>query len=149
MKIEKLNLSKRVYQLLKRKNINTIEQLQNMDYDDLLHMRGLGEKGLKEIEHKLKVFQMIDMTADMQVQIVLHDFENTYNMRPNRIVMGHKLSDELTKKIYRDVIPVKILNELAKEKNLGLLLEYEGIPVKIDYNNPNILEVGYVTKWTE
>ncbi len=149
MKIEKLNLSKRVYQLLKRKNINTIEQLKNMNDDDLYNMNGLGEESLKEIKHKLKVLQMINMTADMKVQIALHDFENTYNIRPNRIVMGHKLSDELTKKFYRDVIPINILTELAKEKNLGLLVEYEGIPVKIDYDNPNVLEVGYMTNWTE
>ena len=91
----------------------------------------------------------IEMTADMKVQTALYNFESNYNIRPNRIVMGHKLSDELAQQFYYNNIPIKTLTELVKMKNLGVWAEYEGIPVEIDYDNPDNLEVGYMVKWKE
>lgn len=90
-----------------------------------------------------------EMDADTKVRTALYEFEMVNGIRPNRINMGYKLSDELMNQFYYNTIPVKTLAELAKEKSLGVWAEYEGIPVKIDYDNPDILEVGYMVKWTE
>lgn len=92
---------------------------------------------------------MTEMSANMKVQCALHEFERINGMYPNRINMGYHLADELAEQFFYNNIPIKTLEELARERNLGVLREYEGIPVNIDYNNPNILEVGYITKWLE
>ena len=89
-----------------------------------------------------------EMDANTKVRTAVYEFENKFGLFPNRINMGYKLSDELARQFYYDTIPVQTLAELAKQKNLGVWAEYEGIPVKIDYDNPDILEVGYMVKWT-
>ena len=59
MDIEKLNLSTRVYNSLRRYGISTIEQLESVEnmFDLHCHVRGIGEGGLQEIEYKLKMFR--------------------------------------------------------------------------------------------
>ena len=52
--IEKLNFSARIYNQLKRDGINTIEELINKTPEEILHIRHLGRKCLKEIVDKLK-----------------------------------------------------------------------------------------------
>lgn len=86
------------------------------------------------------------MTADTKVKTLLYDFERIHGIRPNRITMGWKLADELANEFYYMRVSVQRLTE--EERN-GFQAEYEGIPVKIDYKNPNILEVGYMVKWME
>lgn len=53
MKIENLNLSVRTYNCLKRKGIDTVEQLQAMSDDDLMTIRCFGIGCLKEVHAKL------------------------------------------------------------------------------------------------
>ena len=49
MKIEELNLSQRSYNLLKRSNINTTEDLCNKTVEDMMRIRNLGRKCLEEV----------------------------------------------------------------------------------------------------
>lgn len=83
---------------------------------------------LKPIEEDYEV------TADEKVRHALWNFECAMGIRPNRIIMGNNLADEL-RRMY--------LCNTAWEK---VVYEYEGIPVTVNYENPNMLEVGYAMK---
>ena len=54
MPIEKLNLSTRAYQALKRAGVHTVEQLQAMSGEELLAIRFLGPRSLLEITDQLR-----------------------------------------------------------------------------------------------
>lgn len=73
------------------------------------------------------------VTADEKVQAALYNYQAALRIRPNRITMG-----------------LNLLNELRREYWITISLkdvyEYEGIPITVDYKNPNILEVGYVMR---
>ena len=86
------------------------------------------------------------MAADTKVKTLLYDFERVHGIRPNRINMGWKLVDELAELFYYMRVSVQSLTERERD---CIQAEYEGIPVRIDYKNPNILEVGYMVKWME
>lgn len=92
---------------------------------------------------------MNSISTDMKIQYMLQRFEMVNGIRPNRITMGYHLADELAEQFFYSNIPIRPLEELARERNLGKIYEYEGIPVKVDCNNPNILEVGYMVEWLE
>lgn len=92
---------------------------------------------------------VLKMNADMKVRCALYEFERVNGIRPNRIVMGYRLLDELTSQFYYTNVPMKTLEEAARERKLCVYCEYEGIPVKADYDNPELLEVGYMAKWME
>lgn len=91
---------------------------------------------------------MIEMNADMKVRLALYDFENRYNIRPNSINMGYRLADELAYSFYNDM-SLHTLEELLKGGNSRVVCQYEGIPVRVVYDNPDTLEVGYMVKWAE
>ena len=97
---------------------------------------------LKPTEEEFKI------DANMKVHLALNDFENAFGIRPNRIIMGYHLLDEITSMFYDMNIPMKTLEEMAKEQKLGVYCKYEGIPIKIDYDNPNTLEVGCIMSFT-
>ena len=87
----------------------------------------------------------IKMTADMKVQIAINEFENHTGVRPNKIIMGYKLVDELHRQFIQSVISIREIDrELGKSKRM-----YENIPVEIDCDDANRLEVGYMVKWFE
>jgi hypothetical protein len=88
------------------------------------------------------------MDADTKVRTALCDFERFNNIRPNRLTMGYNLADELKHQFYSDS-PVGTLEAIAMGQELGVRYEYEGIPIKIDCDNPDVLEVGYMIKWME
>lgn len=54
MLIDVLQLSARVYNSLARCRIRTVEELRSMTLYELRQVRGLGEKGIKEIKEKLE-----------------------------------------------------------------------------------------------
>ena len=83
------------------------------------------------------------MTADMKMQVAINEFENHFGSRPNKIIMGYNLADELHRQFIQPIIPMKeIERELGKLKCM-----YENIPVDIDYDDVNRLEVGYMVRW--
>lgn len=84
------------------------------------------------------------MDVDMKVLSALYDFENNYGIRPNRIVMGYNLENKLRAMF----CPIRTMEEI-KDETKGILHEYEGIPVSIDYVNRDKLEVGYVVEWND
>ena len=54
MAIEELDLSVRSYNCLKRANIITVQELTQKTEDDMMKVRNLGKKSLKEVRDKLK-----------------------------------------------------------------------------------------------
>ena len=54
--IEDLDLSVRSYNCLKRANIHTIGELTQKTVNEMIRIRNLGRKSLKEVEDKLKEF---------------------------------------------------------------------------------------------
>lgn len=54
MSIEELDLSVRSYNCLKRANIQTVQELTAKTEDDMMKVKNLGKKSLKEIKEKLK-----------------------------------------------------------------------------------------------
>lgn len=57
MKVEDLNLSVRASNALRRAGVHTMEQLMSMDSGDLLRIRNLGQKTLKEIQAVVKILE--------------------------------------------------------------------------------------------
>ena len=55
--IEQLGLSTRVYNRLKQRRINYVEQVARMNPSDLLRLRGFGEGCYAELTAKLKKWQ--------------------------------------------------------------------------------------------
>lgn len=53
MNIEDLDLSVRSYNCLKRAGINTVQELANQTEEDMMKVRNLGRKSLKEVKDKL------------------------------------------------------------------------------------------------
>ena len=53
MQIEDLDLSVRSYNCLKRAGINTVEELTQKTEEDMMKVRNLGKKSLKEVKQKL------------------------------------------------------------------------------------------------
>lgn len=85
----------------------------------------------------------VDMDVETKLFIALREFEEHYGVRPNKIIMGNKLVNEL----HAIFCSVKTL-ELEK-KIKYTICEYKGIPINIDYDYPNNLEVGYMARLTE
>lgn len=59
MLIEEMNFSVRTYNCLKRKKIDTVEQLKGMSDDELLRIRNFGVGCLKEVREKIHVKPII------------------------------------------------------------------------------------------
>lgn len=97
---------------------------------------------LKPTEEEFKI------DANMKVQLALNDFENGFGIRPNRIVMGYQLLDDIVDTFYDKNFAMKTLDEAARMQKLGVYCKYEGIPVEIDHDNPNTLEVGCMMSFT-
>lgn len=78
---------------------------------------------------------------DYRVRKALCEFEAKYNIHPNRIIMGYRLANELRgvldeRRTYRSILPMCDLLEFL----------YAGIPVELDYANPEKLSVGYMVE---
>ncbi len=58
MMIEDLDLSVRSYNCLKRANIQTVEELTMKSEDDMMRVRNLGKKSLKEVREKLAELEL-------------------------------------------------------------------------------------------
>ena len=52
--VEELDLSVRSYNCLKRASINTVSDLTDMSEEEMMKVRNLGRKSLKEIKEKLE-----------------------------------------------------------------------------------------------
>lgn len=96
----------------------------------------------------MREVENMKVDVNTKVQLALNDFTNGFGIRPNRIVMGHSLLDEALDTFYDKNFTMKTLEEAARMQNLEVYCKYEGIPVKIDYDNPNTLEVGCMMSFT-
>jgi hypothetical protein len=88
----------------------------------------------------------IKMNADMKARTILRDFYEHYGIWPNKIIMGYRLVDELRREFFGTVVTFE---EAKVVLNGDVKCEYVGIPVDIDYDNPDRLEVGIMFKWME
>lgn len=88
MKIEELQFSLRVYNCLKRKDIDTVEQLIIMSDDELLEIRCFGIGCLKEVREKLgqcadnlKEMKQIPVPEELEkaIRVLREEFEKTRN----------------------------------------------------------------------
>ena len=78
-----------------------------------------------------------------EIHYAIYDFENCFGIHPNRIIMGSDLVDRLYKYYGGACCNEELIinTRLGKE---GIIGKFEGFPVKIDYDNPRRLEVGYM-----
>ena len=53
--IDDLNLSARAYNVLRRAGITTIEELKSLSRDELIRIRNMSQKTLKEIIEKMDI----------------------------------------------------------------------------------------------
>ena len=58
MTIEELDMSVRSFNCLKRAGIDTVEDLTNRTEEDMIKVRNLGKKSLKEVKEKLEELGM-------------------------------------------------------------------------------------------
>ncbi len=62
--IEKLMLSPRTYNCLKRAQIHTVDEVLRKSDEDLLKIRNLSQKPLEELKHKLAEHGFTDLGSD-------------------------------------------------------------------------------------
>ena len=72
--IDDLDLSVRLFNCLKRANINTLEDLEELSYEELLKIRGLGKDSALEIIAKAKKY---GVTLEGAVDLYDHDADGT------------------------------------------------------------------------
>ncbi len=105
--IEALNLSVRSYNALKRLNINTVSELSSFSYDDLIIIRNLGEKSVKEIIDKVSNFEL---TGDTEGSHANNEEENLvapeYEVVDGRIL--NKKSGESVEDVHVDELGFSI-----------------------------------------
>lgn len=65
LRIEKLNLSNRVYNCLKRAGYNTVKQIASLTEEELIKLNHLGKKGVREITEILASFGDIVTEKDI------------------------------------------------------------------------------------
>ena len=65
MNIDELELSVRSYNCLKRAGIQTVEELTQKTEDEMMRVRNLGKKSLKEVKDKLAALGKGFRTSDM------------------------------------------------------------------------------------
>ena len=88
--IRELKLSTRAYNALWRAGINTLKDLSNRKYEDLLILRNLGNKGLEEIVFKLK---------EMGIELKKEDKENDNNDKKEIADESNNQHEELVQRI--------------------------------------------------
>lgn len=81
-----------------------------------------------------------------QIEAALYEFKHDFGTRPNSITIGYRLADELSKQYCDNCLSEKTLEKHKREKQVVMVCSLEGIPFRIDNNNPYTLEVGYMVK---
>lgn len=97
MNIEELDLSVRAYNALKRAGINTKEEIENFTEEDLMKIKGLNVRAMREVKEKLilkPVYTetwLVELTED-DIEIWDNDIET--NTREEAIELGLKYAKE-------------------------------------------------------
>lgn len=93
MLIEELNLSVRTYNCLKRKKINTVEQLMGMSDDDLMGIRSFGAGCLKDVREKIGGEPAVPGPKESDPNLMELCFRNGENHMKEKVIsmlMDHK-----------------------------------------------------------
>lgn len=109
MKIENLGLSVRPYNILKRKGIDTVEQLQQLSDEELMLFRGMGRHSLTEIREKVAYVKTmtnadrIRAMSDEELTDIIYDLNMAGTFCTNRkeceeLLDNDKLTDDMCKK---------------------------------------------------
>lgn len=70
-------------------------------------------------------------------QFNLYEFKDSFKPIPNKIILGYRLYDTL-----RSQIPVY----KADSNELISYVSFKGIPIEVDYDNPDKFEVEYMIR---
>ena len=76
--IEEMDFSARSYNCLKRKNVNTVDDLVELlsDSNSLVAMRGIGAKSIAEIKTKLMCFAYDHLSERQQIEFLTNVVQN-------------------------------------------------------------------------
>lgn len=126
--IRELELSASSYSILERANICNIEELKKMDYDNLIKIRNLNDKGVVEILNAVQAWEK------MQEKLKRHpadrkDTDITYHMKKLDALVGLQNVKEIVKKI---IAYARLKHDFSKMKRdalpLSLNMEFVGNP---------------------
>ena len=123
MKIEELGLSARPYNVLKRKGINTVEQLRQLSDDELMLFRGMGRHSLAEIRKNVTYVKIVT-NADRIRKMTDEDLADLiYDLNMEGTYCTNK--KECFEKLNAD----QLTDEMCKK----FLLEWLKQPAEVDY----------------
>jgi len=89
--IEVLKLSLRTYNCLKRKNINTVNELQNCSDIDLMNIKNFGQISLDEVRTALSNIRLLPQPIDLAPEILLENSPEWTNLPPLQILTNDRL----------------------------------------------------------
>jgi DNA-directed RNA polymerase subunit alpha len=111
MKIEDLDLSVRSYNCLKRAGINTVGELTQKTEEDMMRIRNLGRKSLKEVVLKLREHNL-DLKRTYDSSLAVLDLDDDYDDDDeDQISTKDNDSDEETE----EVQPLEVLKTKSKK----------------------------------
>lgn len=110
MKIEDLDLSVRSYNCLKRAGINTVGELTQKTEEDMMRIRNLGRKSLKEVVLKLREHNLdLKRTYDSQSQLLDSDDED-YDDEDDQVENQIDLDEDI-----EEVQPLEVAKTKSKK----------------------------------
>ena len=89
--IEVLKLSLRTYNCLKRKNINTVNELQNCSDIDLMNIKNFGQISLDEVRTALSNIRLLPQPIDLAPDILLENIPEWTNLPSLQILTNDRL----------------------------------------------------------
>ena len=92
--------------------------------------------------------EMFEFDANEMVQFAINKFCDDYGVYPNRVIVGSNLRKELEKLRIRWMSYESLeMERRMKMEGIGFVSAFQGIPVEIDYDNPDILKVGFMEEY--
>lgn len=120
MSIEDLDLSVRTYNCLKRVGITSVQKLQTMTDEDLMHVRNLGRKSIEEIKRKL---------TEIEENTIVVPLKAKGYMEMLNVLIG---LEEVKEQVRKIAAFAKMKKEMAvngnKNLSMALNMEFVGNP---------------------
>lgn len=117
MNIEELDLSVRSYNCLKRAGITNVFELTQKSEEEMMKVRNLGKKSLKEVKEKLAALEL--SFRDSVLSDGIGEEEISSSMKIEELVGYSELSEEAKKALVSAVESLEELLELRKEEFLS------------------------------
>jgi len=100
VELEDLDFSVRTYNILKRAHVNTLDDILNKTYDDLIHISNMGKHSLNEIVEKLKE-QGYEYTNAHDLPQLIKCPNNTDSFDKNKLLIDIIKDKKLTNPLHR------------------------------------------------